>query len=390
MTAASPRPGALHAAIDRAVVARAALRTRPLRETATALAAAARRWAGDDAWRAPLADEAALSPANVDAAVAIAAAALDADALAALADAEGREGAAPRLVAEVLASNVPALALPAIALGCLAGGATLVKSGRADTSSADAFHAALAAVDPELAATVVTASWRGGDPEGAAVLARADVVVASGHDAAMAALATRLGDRLVANGSRTSVVALGGPARDDVAAAIARDTALHDQRGCLSPTTVWVAGEVAAWAEALVAALVDAARVLPPGRRRSRCARPCARRSPRPSSRARVLAAGPWGAVLTGGTLDLPGARTLHVRPLPSVDALPALLSGVECVGAHGGGLDTEALRARGVARVCLPGRMQRPPIAWPRGQRAPLATLRGRPGAPRILVEAT
>jgi hypothetical protein len=117
--------------------------------------------------------------------------------------------------------------------------------------------------------------------------------------------------------------------------------------------------------------------------RRARC-----RRIPRRSPCARVPGAGPWGAVVVGGTLDAPGARTLHVRPLPSFEALPALLTGVECVGAHGGGLDTEALRERGVARVCLPGRMQRPPLAWPRSQRAPLATLRGVRGAPRNHVE--
>jgi hypothetical protein len=51
--------------------------------------------------------------------------------------------------------------------------------------------------------------------------------------------------------------------------------------------------------------------------------------------------------------------------------------------------LDVEALRRRGVARVCPLGRMQRPRIDWPRGQRPPLATLFRAAGEPRIQVES-
>jgi hypothetical protein len=50
--------------------------------------------------------------------------------------------------------------------------------------------------------------------------------------------------------------------------------------------------------------------------------------------------------------------------------------------------LDAEALRRHGVARVCPIGRMQRPRLDWPRGQRPALGALFRDDGEPRIQVE--
>src|SRR5262249_5640342 len=145
----------------------------------------------------------------------------------------------PWLVAHVLASNVPALGLPAIALSCLAGAAVVVKSGRADRVSAPAFRRALEAEDEELAATVVTPYWAGSERLAEeALLARADVVVATGADETVASLVRRLGARVVGHGERASIAVLGRPVLEDadtVARRVAQDVALHDQRGCLSP-----------------------------------------------------------------------------------------------------------------------------------------------------------
>src|SRR5439155_1544475 len=117
------------------------------------------------------------------------------------------------------------------ALGCLVGGAVVVKSGRDDSLSAPAFHRALEAVDPALAATVVTAYWPGGDRAcEEAAFQRAAVVVASGTDETVTALAGRLGARLIANGERTSVAAVSreGLGRDEpLAERLALDIALH-------------------------------------------------------------------------------------------------------------------------------------------------------------------
>ena len=86
------------------------------------------------------------------------------------------------------------------------------------------------------------------------------------------------------------------------------------------------------------------------------------------------------------------GGRTVRVHPLAELAALPALLpgGGIECVGVGGDALPLgPALRARGVARVCPLGRMQRPPLTWPRGQLAPLGVLLGRAEPPHLLVES-
>ena len=396
-------PAALRARLEAAVEARALLRARPLHETIAALAAAAARWRDDAALRAELPAAACLSPAMIAAVVPIAADALDAQALAELARREWGAGAAarpappgPALVAHLVASNVPALALPAIALGCLAGAAVLVKSGRDDPLSAPTFQRALAAVDPALAATVVAAYWPGGDlAREDAALGRAEVVAVTGSDATLAALAPRLGRRLIAHGPRWSVAVVERAAAAEVDA-IALDVALHDQRGCLSPHAVYVTGDARGFAERLAAALDAVAVRLAPG--------PA---SVDARAAARLLAAeaewAPGAAVLcgAGGTViyeEAPafrptaGLRTVRVHPLRDPRVLPELLppGRIECVGVAG--VDpaplVAVLRARGVARICPVGRMQRPPLSWPRGQHPPLGALLGRRGEPLLEVE--
>src|SRR5262245_50045891 len=95
MRAAARRPGSVVIAdtpetlldrIDAAVEARAHLAGRPLAATATALAAAARRWCEDQVLGRDLPAEAALSPAMVRRILPLAAEALDAAAMIALAE----------------------------------------------------------------------------------------------------------------------------------------------------------------------------------------------------------------------------------------------------------------------------------------------------------------
>src|SRR5438034_899658 len=227
-------------------------------------------------------------------------------------------------------------------IAALAGAAVLVRSGRAAPLSAPAFQRALAAVDPVLAATVVTAYWPGGEvAREDAALGRAAVVVATGGDATLAALAPRLGRRLIAHGPRWSVALVGRAGAGDVDA-IALDTALHDQRGCLSPHAVYVTDDARAFAERLAAALDGLGARLPPG--------PA---SVDARAAARLVAAeaewAPGAAVLggAGGTViyeDMPafrptaGRRTVRVHPLRDVRELPELLppGRIECLGLAG------------------------------------------------------
>jgi len=385
---------ALDHEIDAARRTRERLRGRPIRATVAALVAAAARWARDRALIEALPGEAGLSPEMVRTILPLVAGAVDAGTLESLHAREGnRDG--PELVAHVLASNVPALAVPAIVLGVLAGAAVLVKSGRRDTGSAPAFRRAIAAVDPELAATVVTAHWEGGraDVE-ERLLGRADPIVASGGDPTMASLRARFGARVVAHGDRVSLAIVGGAFSTADARHLALDVALYEQRGCLSPHAVLVADGDADDVAARLGDALDtlAARLPPPALDVAERARHGVVLGDAEWSGARV-------APRAGGTVVVdpmarvgagPGRRTVRVHPLASVAAAyDAIAPGrVECVGVAGVALDADRLRRLGVARVCPLGRMQRPRIDWPRGQQAALGSLFRAGGEPRIQVE--
>jgi hypothetical protein len=347
----------------------------------------------------------------LDAILPLAAGAIAAPAMAALVEDELDPGAAdrpppagPAVVLHVLASNVPGLALPAIALGALVGAVVVVKSGRDDADSAPAFVDALHAELPDLAATIVAAYWPGGTAalEDAA-LARADVTVLTGGDAALAALAPRVRGRRVLHGPRESVAAVGRDALGraaDVAAAIAWDAALYEQRGCLSPHAVYVeeSGAVPAcdFADALVAALAAVRERLPPGRApvEERAAIRVAWDAAEHEPETRLLGGPGAGVALHASASFRPGigGRTLRVHPIRGLDRLPDLLPQgvIECVGIAGGdaAVLAEPLRARGVSRLCPVGRMQRPGLSWPRGQHPPLGVLLGHAADPRLEVE--
>jgi hypothetical protein len=300
---------------------------------------------------------------------------------------------APPLIAHVLASNVPALALPAIAHAILLGSAVVVKSGRADPVSAPAFARALAAVDAALGATVVTAEWPGGTTAlDDVLLGAAPVLVLTGADDTVAALAPRAPGRVVTHGTRFSVALATDAADVD---ALAEDVVLYEQRGCLSPHAVWVRGDARRFAVRLRDALMRAATRLPP---------PPARPEERAAVRAFLdeatwsgaeVEAGSWGAVLLR---DLPafrptcGRRTVQVAPIDDPDTLAGRLPAgrIECLGVAMHGRVPPGLHAAGVSRVCPLGRMQRPPLSWPRGGLPPLAGLLGRrPATPALQVDA-
>ncbi len=409
----TPEPlDALLARIDAAVRARERLRARPLGMTIAALVAAAARWRADETLIWALPGAARLSPPMVAAYVPVAAGALEAGAMTELVerawgvDAATRPaGPGPTVVAHVLASNVPALALPAIALSCLAGAVVVVKSGRHDSVSAPALHRALAQVDPDLAATIVTTYWSGGDrAREDAVLRRADVVVATGGNPALGAIEARTRGRLIAHGPRWSIALVGCNASRDlqaVATAAARDVAAYDQRGCLSAHALYVEGDAStarALAERLAAALEEQGQRLPPGpatvpeRAAARVARAETEWAP-----GGMAFGGPLGTVLhhAAPAIFAPtcGQRTVRVYPLPALAALPELLPPgmIECVGVAA--LDptrlVAALRARGVARLCPLGRMQSPALTWPRGQQPPLGALLRDGSPPEIAVDA-
>ena len=328
---------------------------------------------------------------------------------------------APVLV--VLASNLPGLAvqplLPALALRR----PVLLKSPSAEPLFAPAFLAALVRREPRLAGAVAAATWAGGDAGlEAPLLAAMGTVVAYGGSEALADLARRAPGKLVAYGPKMSVAAIdmadsdmagtdsdGDASPAALAAGLARDVALFDQRGCLSVTAVYVAGGLDAarrLAGQLQAALADLAERWPPG--------PAAAPELAAVQQARLEAEmrGLWPtasaaalpstslptADLTSGIPPLacgtvliepdpalrpsPGLRTVRVHPLPDLDRLPEILApwhgrlqGAALAGRAAWRL-APRLAELGISRCAAPGDLQSPDAAWHNGGIDPLLAL--------------
>jgi hypothetical protein len=380
----------LSRAIAAAIDARTRLGQRSHDETAAALAEAAQRWLTDPELTFRLVESSGLSASMLAEVLPRVAAMLNADAMRGLVEREATEIGEPAdWMACILASNVPALAVPAIALACLAGSAVVVKSGHRDTVSAPAFQRALAAVDAPLAATVVPVAWPH-DPALDDVLLDAPLAVLTGHDETVDALATRATGRVLGHGTRYGALLVDESTAVDYAGA-ALDVALYEQRGCLSAHVCWVVGNAARVADGLADALLHLAERLPPA---------AATVEERAAVRTFLdeaawsgagVQAGAWGAVVRDSDAHFRptcGARTLRVLPLRDPSLLPELIPphAIECLGTNVP--PPAGLRARGVARVCPVGRMQQPPLSWPRGQRQALGSLLREPRTAVMAIE--
>jgi hypothetical protein len=208
---------------------------------------------------------------------------------------------------------------------------------------------------------------------------------------------------------RRGAAAMGRTAPDDpaamadLAAGLARDVALFDQRGCLSIVAVYVIGDLAAArrvAAALETALADLAVRWPPG--------PASAATLGAVQQVRLTAelAGLWvppgrsspllppaaGTVLVDPDPTLrpaPGPRVVRVHPLPDPSRLPGLLApwrdrlqGAALAGAAAWDL-APALGALGLSRFAAPGELQSPDASWHNGGIDPLAALARPAGGP-------
>jgi hypothetical protein len=145
------------------------------------------------------------------------------------------DGGAPR-VALLAADNLPGVALfPAVA-ALLAGSQVLVKLPADGEPFFEAWAAELRRRDPDIGRRLETRSWRGGSPEGDRLLAASDVIVVLGHDDTVALLEARHPGRVLGLGSGVSFAYIEeGASSGGTAIRLARETALWDQAGCLSP-----------------------------------------------------------------------------------------------------------------------------------------------------------
>jgi hypothetical protein len=273
----------------------------------------------------------------------------------------------------LLSANVFVAPLRAIALGRAASARVLVRPSRRDPALAEA----LAELVPDGFELVPELRPEPGDH-----------FWAYGSDATLASVRAELPTGVTFHGHGSGLGAVvvdysdGARAVHELAAAVALDTVLFDQRGCLSPRLVCVQGDedgARALVEAIARELARLEHELPPGTASAEQLAEQRRFADSARYAFEVVAAGSGVVSLAlDGRLALPpAARNLHV--VLSVDAaetLRALRPHLTCIASHGSDPWRARLRAAFPgARACEPGQMQSPPLDGP-------VDLRGSTGA--------
>jgi acyl-CoA reductase-like NAD-dependent aldehyde dehydrogenase len=395
-------PAEVRAALLRLRRSGKALRRQPLHERVQALGRVLERFrAPDSAERRQLERElpeaTGFATATVREGLALALAEFSAVALEGLVEREigtfgkGRLATGFDTTAVMLGGGVPTPTLLALAAPLLVGSPVLARTSSHDPLTARVFASALAAEAPALAEHLELVSFPSDDDAALRELLAASCVVAFGSDETMAALGTRLAttQRFVRHGHRLSVAVLGGtaqsgPALAQGAAALARDVALWDQQGCLSPVALYVLG-VERVPDALLAALVAAFEDAAPRWPRGRVSVQASVRSVAERDTAELrAAAGADVRVRAGREFTLvaepdaefrgsPLYRFLRIHPVASaeqlLEALAPLGPHLAAVGVAGLAAELDALApelaALGAARVCSLGTLQCPRLAW-------------------------
>jgi hypothetical protein len=390
--------------------AAAKLRRRPARDRLAALAQVLELWRDPGSpWRRRLEAElpgvTGFSAENVREGLARGLAPWDGKALLALARAElgdpaPAEAASRSLLsgfdvtAVVLAGSIPQPTFVALLAPLVLGSPVLAKPASRDPLTPGLVAASIAAVDAELGRCIGIADFGSHDEACLDALLEADCVAATGSDASIAALAARVRPprRFIPSGHRLSVAALGpealaGDALAAAAQGIALDVALWDQLGCLSPLAVYAVGgsDTASdrLAERLAQALAELERRLPRGKPDAAAAAAfrvecdAAELRGAAGERVRLFGGAPQRfAVVREPDADLrPAPLHRFIRVHPVADA-PSLLAALRPLASHlagvalagfGAGADAVALGLAelGASRLCRPGELQAPPLAW-------------------------
>ena len=306
----------------------------------------------------------------------------------------------PRVVAQILAGNVPALAIPAALEALLARSAVVLKPADEDPISAQLFKDSLDQAAPELSACVTVERWSGGnDIAEAEVFGAVDYVIASGGQQMVQSLTKRLSSKPhTFYGPRISIGLIGMGWLDAPSSwweDLAREIALWDQRGCLSPRILFVAGDPERFARRLVPALGKLQERWPAGPPSlGEGADIISFRAPYQMAKegqAGIFAPNgtAWTVVWDHSTsLEAgPPARAIRVTTRPSARDLEALL--IKAKGmVQGAGLDflvrgdlewRRALEHGGVGWVAPLTSIQDPPAGWRADGRSGLAELLSR-----------
>ena len=294
------------------------------------------------------------------------------------------------LIVHILSGNLPGLGAVAMHLSLAIGSAALLKTAAGDPLSAALWAQTIAQADPELGDCLAVTYWPGGSEVEAAIFNVADVVVASGSDAAIAAIATRVRGRFCGHGHRISFAVIGKECLDDaerantVAAGLARDISLWDQQGCLSPQVCYIENGGAVgpldFATMLAEMLQADAEKLPPGRLSLDEQADVIRfREEADWAADTTLFASSdstaWSIAVENGLTFRPTClnRCIRLIALSRVEEMAAPLapcrSVLEAAGIAVGAARRKEivplLAALGVHRICGIGKMQEPPLSW-------------------------
>ncbi len=376
----------------------AALRSRPRAEVLAALGALLERLRDPASEiRARLAAE--LPPATGFHASTVAAG-LDAGfapwtarALHALVDAE--LGTSPRRVASgfpltavVLGGAIPMPTVLQLVAPLALGSPVLARPGSHDPVTARAVASELGRIDARLGSCLEVVGFAHTDLGAMAALAEADCVVATGSDAAVAAIAARVRppQRFVGYGHRFSAAVIGRAGDLRAACAdLARDVALWDQAGCLSPVALYAVGwrweERGALLGELASAFAERERRWPLGKisREDWAVRADALATAELLTAAggdaelRRDPAGKWALIAEREPAfrGSPLHRVLRIHFVRDAAELGTALAPaarhLSCLGVAGLGdaAETGPLLALRPSRICPLGEMQAPPISW-------------------------
>lgn len=306
----------------------------------------------------------------------------------------------PPVALHILPSNLPGHAAVSACLPLLLRSAVLLKAGRDDRVFPPLWIESIGAIDTELSDCAASVYWRGADHAITdAALAQADLVVASGGDAAVENLRRRCTGRFVGHGHRVSfAVVCRDSAGDATAGLLAEDIAVWDQLGCLSPQVCFVEGDppsASIFGEKLREALSRLSGLLPPGRMSAaermdvQRFRDAAEWRGFQRNERRLCVASDESGSGSVAIEDEPAFEPtpLHrcVRIVPVARAEDAVdivaprrevleAAGLAAASADRAGQLRDRLRAIGVHHVVAIGEMQRPTLAWQPGGRPRIA----------------
>ena len=319
-----------------------------------------------------------------------------------LSDQSAHPAPVPGLALHVLAGNVPGVGVFGIVAALLAGVPSLVKPAAREPFLPALLIDSIAAVAPELRCAIAVAPWRGGTAAlDAIAISEADLVLAYGRDETLDHLSAWQPRRLLRFGRRLSVALIARSAvTHRTAAALARQVALFDQQGCLSPQLACVEESSPAETERFAGMVADELAQLEHELPRAALTLAASAAVWRFLEQQRWRAQEGAAVIVHGGgnghpsvvcdrTPDWPMSPTfrhLVMVPIPTLAAaanvLQPLAGVIEAVGYAGPTARLAAMAdiaaSCGAHRLCPLERLQAPPFAWRQSGHARLASFAG------------